>query len=1152
MSDTTRDGNAAKATHFPIVGVGASAGGLEALREMLSAMPRLPGMAFIVVQHLDPNHESMMAQLIERYCPLPVRQIEGGEKVACNEVYIIPPGYGLELQNRVLKLIEFRDPRGMRRPIDDFFESLASDQRAHSACVILSGTGADGSRGLRAIKEEGGVCVVQEPDTARYDGMPLSAVGTGLVDYIEEPEDIVSNLAAFFERRFGDASAERDASVVANHIDEMCSALREVVGHDFNGYKRATLARRIERRMQVLDITDAGEYLARIKSDGDECQALFRDLLINVTRFYRDPDAFESLREHVIDPMVRDAQTDQEIRVWIPGCSSGEEAYTLAMMFADACERLDRRPILQIFATDIDEQMLSAARESRYPAASLIDIPEPMRSNYTVGHGETFTIAAAIRDMVRFSSHSVVKDPPFSKIDLISCRNLLIYFDDRLQQAVLPVFHYSLRPEGYLFLGTSETVGRFDDLFDDIDQRSRIFRRNSRAPNYPLELPMTTPRRDRRAKPIRARETTPEWVEGEAVRKLTQSYSPASLLVDDEGKILSNWGPVGRYFDFPAEQSRRMIAQALAKQGLREKLGGLIRQTAKNSRRAIARDIEVTGDYGVQPVAVVCEPVGDGTYLVIVRDTGSFETFEDGVFDELSESDDRVDLLEDELRATRHRLRSTVEELETANEELKSSNEEMMSMNEELQSTNEELTTVNDELKVKIDQLTIANADLRNFFDSTQLAVIVVEEDLAIRSFTEAAKTLFPLQPSDRGRSLDEMSTLLADRRYIGLTRDVVASGQISEDRMASADGAADYALRIIPYRRLDGAIEGATLVFTDITKPLSLEKELKQERERLQLALRVAGIGVWEYDPDRGDLLVDAIGQGLLGVSESTISVETLLDRIHSEDRGTVRLGLARAASGEADYEATFRIRRADSEVDGKCDGSDDDYRWLNSLALRREGDEGPVVGVNSDLSTEQKMLHTRELLLREMDHRIKNLFAVVGGIISISARDATNLESFVEDLRQRVGAMDRAHSLTRQRGEQDPITLSELIGAVVAPTFRNGERIDFDGPPTAVPVAKVTPLALILHEWSTNAVKYGAFAHTDGKLTISWTRDGENTRIDWMETVPDEATAGKAGFGTRLIEATVRQLEATLEGEMEDGVFRRSLLLGGLPRIA
>ncbi|WP_346898168.1 chemotaxis protein CheB [uncultured Roseibium sp.] len=1124
---------------FPIVGVGASAGGLEALRQMFSGAAANAGMAFVVVQHLDPNHESMMAQLVERHSSMPVRQIVGGESIEADHVYIIPPGYGLALKDGVISLTEFSDPRGMRRPIDDFFESLALDRKAFAACVILSGTGADGSRGLRAIKEHGGICVVQEPESARYDGMPLSAVSTGLVDYVREPEAIVSTLKAYFDRRFCNCDeSEHDAMVVADHVDDLCKSIRDLVGHDFSGYKRPTLTRRIARRMQVLGIEDAGEYNAKVRNNSEECSVLFRDLLINVTRFFRDGDVFGCLFDRVIRPMITARASEDEIRVWVPGCSSGEEAYSIAMLFAEATRLEGKQSIVQIFATDIDEQMLRIAREGSYPVAALADIPEDMRSRYTIGHGDTFTVTPAIRDMVRFSAHSLIKDPPFSRIDLISCRNLLIYLGDRLQQAVLPIFHYALRPEAYLLLGPSETIGRFDDLFVPIDQRNRLFRRNRGRPQYPLELPASPLRKRRHTieRPI-VEDEAPNWVQGEALKRLTQAYGPPSLLLDHEGYIIANWGAIGRYLDFPGQEERRLSAPSLAKPGLREIMGALVREVQNGGKRRVARDVRVIADFGTQRVNVVCEPIRAGNLLMVIRELGPMQILSEEEMDELGSIDGQVQALEDELRMTRHRLRSTVEELETANEELKSSNEEMMSMNEELQSTNEELTTVNDELKTKVDQLTVANADLKNFFDSTQLAVVVLDKGLHIRSYTDAACEIFPFQPADRARQLSDVASSLEHRDFLEDAGEVISTGEARDKILRDQTAGRDYSLRIIPYRTLEGNVDGATLVFTDITEAMKLELELQEGRDRLELAIEVAGIGIWEYDSETGETFVDQGALDLFGLSgDGGSRIESLLDRLHRDDREQARELLNKAFTSNEDYRSIIRVPLDDGRV-----------RWLRALGrvISKDGRQR-LLGVSFDISAEHQILETRDLLLREMNHRIKNLFSVVSSLVTLGSRDYDTAGELADDLRGRLLALSQSHALTQVSGEAAPTDLGSLVRTVIAPSLRT-QKFTISEDLVAVAAGKVTPLTLILHEWATNASKYGALSEPNGELEIRWkTRDGHVT-LDWNER-SEAIQSGSAddgerpvGFGTKLIDATICQLQGSLEGSQGNGFFQR-----------
>ena len=1113
---------------LPIVGVGASAGGLEALRQMLSEVTPDVGMSFVIVQHLDPNHESMLAELMTRACKLPVRQIAGGERVDPGQIYIIPPGFRLGIANGVLELEEFEQPRGLRRPIDDFLESLALDRHECAACVILSGTGADGTIGLRAIKEHGGLCVVQEPDTARYDGMPVSAVGTGLVDFVKPPEEIVDTLQRFFDRRQESDSREKAAEVVSTHIDEMCDTLKKAIGHDFAGYKRSTLVRRIERRMQVLEIQKPDEYLARIRSDEDECEALFRDLLINVTRFFRDPEFFETLREKVIEPLVEKATPSRELRVWVPGCSSGEEAYSIAILFAEAMRGRQFRPIVQIFATDIDERMLDIARAGSYPNAALADIPSNLREHYTVGHDGRFEISPKVRDMIRFSSHSLVKDPPFSKVDLVSCRNLLIYFGDRLQKQVFPILHYAIRPGGYLLLGPSESIGRHEDMFEPVDQKARLFQRTDGRSVYPIDLPASIDApAPNRARPARVpRERQPDWDEDLPVRRIIERYAPASMTVDEAGEILSSSGRLSKYFEFPNPGARRIYAPTIARQGLREKLSSLMRQAVETRQRVISRDVSVQAEFGSQKVDVIADPLPDGTLLLVFRDAAPFEPGNDEDLIDLGPSDSTVQQLEDELRLTRYRLRSAVEELETANEELKSSNEEMMSMNEELQSTNEELSTVNDELKSKVDELTVANSDMRNFLGSTQLAVIVVDGDLRVRSYTDAATEIYPLKPSDRGRALTEVSSRIDDDHIMDEVRSAMTGSDVSARTVTSRDGSQHWSLRVLPYRLKDGTVEGATLVFTDISDALAMQSELESERRRLELAVRVARIGVWEYHIKTGVTVLDATELELMGLEgEQTHDIERLLERVHPDDRSRVEASLRRAIAGESDYEASFRICLSDGKT-----------RHLRGLGrLVEDGNERGkkrLIGVTYDVSPEAQLAEQREFLLREMNHRVKNLFAVISSLVSGAARTSDTPRQLADEVSHRIRALGRAHSLSQQPGDQE-VDLEGLVRGSLEAHLNSG-AIAIEGPSVAVPIEAITPLALILHEWTTNSVKYGALGQDDGHLLISWNRvTGNGVRIAWTETGTSAAPEGdgSGGFGTRLVSYSAQQLGAKIE---------------------
>ncbi|WP_247714642.1 CheR family methyltransferase [Qipengyuania psychrotolerans] len=1122
--------------NVPVVAIGASAGGLEALRELFSSNSEPTGMSFVVIQHLDPTHESLMAQLIERYTDMDVTQAEGGEELLADHIYVIPPAHGLAIKDNTLQLTEFSDPRGQRRPIDDFFDSLANARGPMAACVILSGTGADGSRGLRAIKEMGGLAVAQDPQSARYDGMPVSAIGTGLVDVIVSPGDIIEVVSNFFSRSPSD-EAEDAAEVVADRIDELCEVLREAVGHDFSRYKRSTLVRRVARRMQVLSIENGFEYVKRIRSDADECQALFQDLLINVTQFFRDADDFNALSEQAITQLVRNARDGQEIRVWVPGCSSGEEAYTLAMLFAEVMRHEGRRPYVQIFATDIDDKMLDIARSATYPISALADIPAIHQHHYIVGGTDTFSLVPQIRDMVRFSLHNVVSDPPFSKIDLVSCRNLLIYFDEELQRLVLPLFHFALRDSRFLFLGTSEGIGRFEDLFETVDLSSRIFRRRNVKSNYTLNVAKnSTPtyvrrreRSDAAAEPNNSGST-----ENAALRRLAEKYSPVSFLLNQEGLLLQKWGAAGRFLEFPDRLERNIHVPTLARPGFREIIGPLLRKVVEGQNRLVAKDVQITTEFGLIKTSVLCEPIAPGGYLVVIRETGALQPFDSDEFEDFEAGDGQLQFLEEELQNTRHRLRSTVEELETTNEELKSSNEEMMSMNEELQSTNEELTTVNDELKTKIDQVTVANADLKNFFATTELMVLVVDADLNLRSFTEAATRIFPINTRDLGRSLDVLPTELRNQEYLRMARAASAQGRSEDYKTTLSDGSREYVGRVIPYRQMDGEIDGATIVFTDVTDALVMERDLREERERLRLALEVARIGVWEYEPSTDRTVLDKTERELLEIPEEQgDTMEPILAKLPTTDRDRVNSALRQAMDGEKDFDEVFTLPLKDGST-----------RYLHGLGRRIVNGEGAkFIGVTYDITAERETLAEREIMLREMNHRVKNLFAVIAAMVAISKREASNLDEFAEDLRNRIHALGRSHSLTTRHAEGGSVMLRELLETVIAPAHEN-QQLDFDGPEVVVPNSKLTSLALILHEWATNASKYGALGDPEGRVSVDWTKNDGDLSLTWKEEGSTGYQSAGEGFGTRLLEVTARQLSGKIEGQMTENGYLRSVV--------
>ena len=848
---------------------------------------------------------------------------------------------------------------------------------------------------------------------------------------------------------------------------------------------------------------------------------------------------FRLLNEHAILPLVRDASGNSPIRVWVPGCSSGEEAYTLAMLFAAATERTGNHANVQIFATDIDLQMLNIAREARYPLTALRDIPADLQEQYIIGLDGRFQITPRIRDMVQFSAHSVIKDPPFSRLDLVSCRNMLIYMGETIQKTFIPLMHYALKEDGVLFLGPSEGIGQADKLFDAIDQKARLFRRREGPAVYPLGFSQNRDATNTRtiAKNRNLSSGRPGRTEvSEATKRILDRYAHASVVVDEQGHILASHGKLAKFLEFPNDQSA-MHAVTLARPGLAEALGPLLRKATGESKRMAARNVEVRSELGVQTIDLAVDPLPDRTLLVVFVEAGAFRAeMADDVIEDVG-TDDRFHDLEEELRQTRFRLRSTVEELETANEELKSSNEEMMSMNEELQSANEELSTLNEELKNKLDQLATANDDMSIFVESTEIALVVVDRNLRIRSFTHPIESIFPLKESDNGRKLSEMAPLVADARIAEDTRGVIKGSAPIERMVKSLDGGKTFAMRILPYRS-DNNTDGATLTFVDVTALKDMDTALRLQSDKLKLALEAGGMGVWDFDVATETTTVDEVMRKVweLGAEED-FTVESFINKIVPADREAVQEGIAATIADGRPFRAVFRVEQTTGT------------RWIQGAgSLRREEDGNDhMTGVNFDITSERKALEARDFLIKEINHRVKNLFAIVPAMLSLAAREATSIPELIANVRARIGALGRAHEITQGNSDvhhSDPVShagqLEALVTTVLQP-YRGNEAIRVSGEDVTVAVDAITPMGLILHEWATNSAKYGALSTTEGTVDVAWVRSGDRLNLTWSErggpAVDDNSIP--EGFGSKLVTYSAEQLKATLKRDWtEDGL--------------
>jgi two-component system, chemotaxis family, CheB/CheR fusion protein len=1010
---------------FPVAGIGASAGGLQALESLFRGLPPDTGIAFIIVTHLPRDRESALPDILGRYTKMPVATAVNGEAVEPNHVYCCPPDYILSIRDRKLRL-SARTSEAQFKPIDVFLGSLSEDSGVAAIGILLSGSGTDGTLGIKSIKERGGFTVAQGHDGTgpAYSDMPNAAVAAEVVDLVV-PADQMGSRLADYAARFDhiEEAAESTEPEAENGYTAIYQILLKQVGHDFSGYKQRTFQRRVRRRMQVTQIDNLEGYVERLRADPKEVSLLFRDLLIGVTNFFRDKDAFEILEREVIPRLFEAKGANDHIRIWVPGCATGEEVYSIAILVREHMDKVRNAPKVQIFATDIDETALAVARAGRYPAPLMDNVAPERLKRFFTGDDASYAVAKDIRDMCVFSPHSVLRDPPFSRIDLISCRNLLIYLGTDFQSQVIPVFHFALRPRGYLFLGTSENVSQHSDLFTPVDKKQRIFQRREHSITT-LNLPsvgVTHGRRtptglDLRREPanvqVNLRRMVETWV--------MDRFAPAHVVVDHEGDIVHYSPRTGKYLE-PASglPSRQLLA--MARKGLRLDLRAAFREAVEARRHTERRDIAIEIDDRIQKVDLVVEPLGgvadsDPLFLVLFRDVG--EPFAPSEADHLSVADDsggHVERLEQELRDTRERLQATVEEYETAVEELKSSNEELQSVNEELQSTNEELETskeelqslneelhtVNSELTAKVEEVDRAHADLRNIFESTRIATVFLDKHLGIRSFTPAVTEIFNLISTDRGRPLTDIASHLED---VDLRRDVQTvfeRGEVIERNVRRADGKTHYLMRILPYRGYNNHIEGVLVTFVEVTKMVEAEA-------------------------------------------------------------------------------------------------------------------------------------HQRTLV-EELNHRVRNMLAVVNAVATQTLRQSRSPERFVESFTGRIRAMGAAYSLVSSQN-WNQVPLLDLLKQQFQPfQLQNSDRVHLQGADYSfVPTAALS-LSLVMHELVTNAVKYGALSSAGGHVNVEWAKremSAPALEITWREEGGPPAKKPKQrGFGSELIE---REVKGTLAGNV------------------
>ncbi len=962
-------------------------------------------MAFVIITHLTPHRKSLLDQIIRQFTDLPVHVAESGMMVEPDAVYVMPGNAILTITEGRLHLVAENPGRRERKPIDVFFSALAADQGERAVGIIMSGGDSDGTRGAKAIKGKGGFVLAQVADGEETGPgnpeMPQSAIANGLVDFAIPAEDMPARLlqlrsgAATLDERLREGDPEGDPAAI--HA-EIAALLRAKSGHDFQGYKSKTFFRRVARRMQVCAIRSLPAYVDLLRADADEVMALFRDLLIGVTGFFRDAEAFHALEEKVIPALVAEAGTGP-IRAWVPGCATGEEVYSLAILLHEQLPHSATGAQLQIFATDIDEQAIQVARAAQYAEELLSQVSPERRERFFRREGTSFVVAKEVRETCIFSPHSLISDPPFSSMDLVSCRNLLIYLGHELQRQVIPTLHYALKPGGYLFLGTSESIGGREDLFAEVDKKDRIFRARA-APGTRARLPISVERM--KAAPQRFDRPSPRQPRGPGdlrrtvERQLLERHVPAHVVIQRDGEVVHYSAGTGAYLEAPSGPPARHLLD-LVRQELRMDLRVVLR-AAMEGAPPVARHVRTEMPEAREDVCITVERLdrpreGSDLWMVLFtpvpRHAPPTGTEQAGRL--AAEA-----LLEQELRDLRETRRGLVEEYETALEELKSANEEMFSVNEDVQSTNEELQasreelqslneelgTVNVELNGKIDELSRVHADLRNLYEATQIATVFLDAGFLIRNFTPAASAFFKLRPSDIGRPLTELAGATEYPDLPAQIGQVFETGHMVEGRLAHAASAAHYLVRLIPYRD-EGKITGVVVTFIDVT-----------------------------------------------------------------------------------------RLAEAEAQ---------------------------------------------QNVLIAELNHRVKNMLALVVSLTHLSRKGAKSVSDFAEALLGRLHGMSHAHELLSMVAWKSA-ALRDLIQRET--DLYGPQRIRAAGPDIALCPRATLSLSMVIHELSTNAVKHGALSAATGQVMVDWTEREGHLHFHWRERGgPAVSPPREEGFGMVLL---------------------------------
>jgi two-component system, chemotaxis family, CheB/CheR fusion protein len=1121
-----------------IVAMGASAGGIHALQTFFRQIPDQTGAAYVVVVHLDPQHRSELPRILAGCTRMPVVQIEENEKIRADHVYVIPPDRRLQLVDHEISAAQFDEPHGQRAPIDQFFRSVA-EKLGDGFAVILSGAGSDGAIGARAVKESGGIILVQEPNEAEYSSMPRSAIATGVADFILPVRDLADRLAELIRIKQSTPSAE-EPSVDEEQLRRILAHLRVRTGHDFSKYKRSTVVRRIARRMQVTRTEDLREYYDVLRENPEEAQALLGDLLITVTTFFRDSEAFETLKTKVV-PLLFDGRDPSEaLRIWVPGCATGEEAYSVAMLLLEEGSRRELRPPLQVFGSDLDSRALGLAREGRYPASIEADVGDERLRRFFNHEGDGYRVRQELRDVVLFSVHDLLKDPPFSRVDLISCRNVLIYLDRELQGQVCSTFHYALNPGGFLLLGASETADNPPGLFRPLDRHSRIYQSTPLPGDRPRLLPrLLGPIGIRDYASHTGRPVSPSTALSEAMmhRRVLEKVAPPSVLVDETHRLVHLSEGAGRYI-LPAGGPLSGDVVDLVRPELRFELRSALHRTFEQSESSLSLPILVRFNGNPHRIHLLVKPekrteTAEPRQAVVMFIEG--EAVPEGLLSsERQASDETVRRLSQELELTQARLRTVREESEAANEELRAANEELQSINEEyrstseeletskeeLQSINEELQTVNSELKLKLEAISRAHSDLQNLMAATDFGTLFLDTGLRIKRFTDRVTDLFSLTPADEGRPITDFTHQLDYDDLIKDARSVLADLAPIRREIRSRSNRW-YDVRVRPYRTIDDRIDGVVITFVDVSDRREVDEALRHSERQLReqthlVELSRAPIFIWELEA---------------GIVAWNRGAEELYGYSRAEAIGKRKDQLLETAVPGSSFEELKTRLRSDQSWTGEIRHRAKDGRALiveSRLQLETFDGQQLVLESTRDI-TERKAWEDRQrMLLRELGHRVRNTLTVVQAVAHQTFRRVPGYERALRLFEGRLSALASAHNLLTD-SNWSGADLMSLARHQLEPYMSEGsDRISMSGEAVSLPPSIATPFGLVLHELATNAARHGSLSVPAGSVELTWAVGPKSSEriltVTWREKHgPPVQRPRSGGFGSVLIEAAI-----------------------------